>query len=121
MAQAFCVFMSSRFLMFVNFKRIRSPSLKKKLTGGNREKHTEGFSNELGISLLTFFGLVVVIVGSLRGDVVELRGQSKIIFEKILDDFLNTCLTCGWSIRDPSGSNFGQFIDNFVYLGTPVT
>ena len=47
-----------------------------------------------------------MIVGSLRGDLWELQGYSKVIFEMISDDVLNIVWVYPVSIQELPGSNF---------------
>ena len=46
-----------------------------------------------------------------------LRGLSKVILEKMSDDFLNMLIKFVGSIRDPSRSHLGLFLNIFRYLG----
>ena len=52
----------------------------KKTAGGNRENHTEGFSDfrgDGGVQKLAFVWHLLVVGGSLQGNLGELWGQSK--------------------------------------------
>ena len=57
----------------------------------------------------------MVIVGSPRGDLGELQGQSKVISEKILNDFPNIFLNLLGRARIPPGVIW----DRFLIFGDP--
>ena len=80
---------------------------------------TSFMTPKFGLSQEHFGIFVLVIVVSLRDDLGELRGRSKILFERISNDLVGICLTFLGSIRDPSKRHFEPFLNMFEYFGAP--